>query len=568
MIPLQNVSPIPQPDGRFPSTPTINLREITMIFGQTVALDNVSVSFVPGTRHAVVGENGAGKSTLMKVLFGLLRPDKGGVVVNGAERRFASPADAIAVGVGMVHQHFELIAPFTVAENVILGAETHTGIRLNRHKANAIVSRLAETSGLPIDPDARVADLSVAAQQRVEILKALYRQARVLILDEPTAVLAPSEARDLWAATARLSQAGTTVIFITHKLEEVMAHADEVTVLRRGRRVFGALIADTNPAQLAGEMVGHSPPRPINGEPEGTSLNAGASASAETFSGSPLMGRGGKSSPPEPQSPTPDALRISRLSVRGTRGQTVVDNVSLEARSGEILGIAGVDGSGQVELLEAIMGLRPVSGGGVTIAGREVTHLSVAERRKSGLAYVPEDRHHRAVVLSLPCEENAVLGRQRESGFVGPGGWLRRGAIRAFLKERAEAFDVRGAGVGVTVRSLSGGNQQKLVLARELSRQPSVLLASQPTRGLDFAASAFVHEALRRECDRGAAVVVQSLDLGEVLALSDRVAVMLAGSVVAVLDKADATEALVGALMTGAQASETDAAGARTSAGE
>jgi len=509
--------------------PAVSLRGITVDFGSVRALDNVDLELKPGSRHAVVGENGAGKSTLMKVLFGLLRPDAGAVLVDGIEQRFSSPQQAIEMGIGMVHQHFELIAPFTVAENVVLGAEPGSALLLDRRGAEAAVAALAKESGLPIDPAARVETLSVAAQQRVEILKALYRRARVVILDEPTAVLAPSEARDLWAATERMARAGSTVVFITHKLDEVMAHAETVTVLRRGKRVLTTAVTDTDPARLAAAMVGGEAPA--------------AAAAAAAPSPQPAAAPAGEA-----------VLRVRGLTVRGRRGEVAVENASFEVRAGEILGLAGVDGSGQVDLIEAVVGLRRASAEILSLGEVDLRSLSVAGRRAAGIGYVPEDRHHRALVLPFTVDENAVLGRHREPEFAGAGGWLRAGALRGFLTEKAQAFDVRGAAPGVPARALSGGNQQKLVMARELSRKPRLLLASQPTRGLDFAASAFVHDALRAERDRGAAVLVQSLDLAEVLALSDRVAVMLAGRLVAVVDAAEATEARVGALMTGAAA--------------
>jgi len=534
------MSPSPRADenpGSAAAASPVALRNISVTFGATRALDNVALDLAPGTRHAVVGENGAGKSTLMKVLFGQVRPDHGTILIDGQPCRFAAPADAIALGIGMVHQHFELIGPFTVAENVVLGAEPTTGLALDRRRAEAEVARLAEEIGLPIDPAARVESLSVAARQRVEILKALYRRARVLILDEPTAVLAPSEAGDLWAATARLSSAGTTIVFITHKLDEVMAHADEVTVLRRGKRVLSSPISETNAARLAHAMVGAEspPPPPIMGVPER------AAAEGLPSPAPPLLGAGGAT------------LTVRNLSVRGHRGALAVDDVSIEVRAGEIVGLAGVDGSGQVELVEALVGLRQAERSAeIMLNGEDVRARGVAGRRAAGIGYVPEDRHHRALVLPFSVEENVVLGRHREPAFASRGGWLRVGALRSFLREQANTFDVRGAVLGTPARALSGGNQQKLVLARELSRRPALLLAAQPTRGLDFAATAFVHEALRGARDRGAAVLLQSLDLTEVLALSDRVAVMLRGKIVATLSREEATEARVGALMTGA----------------
>lgn len=529
-------SPTTIPDAAV-SAPAVSLQEITVVFGDLTALDRVSLSLVPGTRHAVVGENGAGKSTLMKVLFGLLTPTAGVVKIDNVARRLNSPADAIGFGIGMVQQHFDLIGPFTVAENITLGSEVTRGLFLDREAGRAAVQRLSDASGLTIDPAARVETLSVASQQRVEILKALYRDARLVILDEPTAVLAPSEARDLWAATERLAREGRTVVFITHKLEDVMAHADSVTVLRRGKHILTKPVSETNPTELAAAMISGdlSAPAP---HPKATQSQAGSNSPLPSLS-------------MEKEKPT--KLTLRGLTVRGSRGETVVDTVSLELRAGEILGLAGVDGSGQIELIEAIMGLRAVSGGTIRLGDEDVSKFSVAKRRSAGIAYVPEDRLHRALVLPFSLEENIVLGRQRDAAFAGSGGMLRIGAMRTFLTERTAAFDVRGAGVGKPGRALSGGNQQKLVLARELSRKPSVLIASQPTRGLDFGASAFVHEALRAERDRGVAVLVQSLDLAEVLALSDRIAVMLAGKVVGIVSRGDASEEVLGALMTGAR---------------
>jgi simple sugar transport system ATP-binding protein len=514
--------------------PEIELRGITVRFGPTTALDDVSLTLLPAERHAVVGENGAGKSTLMKVLFGLLAPDTGTVVVDGRPRRFSSPADAMALGIGMVQQHFELVPPLTVTENVTLGREvtrTH-GLVLDSAGADATVRRLAETSGLPIDPRMRVSDLSVAAQQRVEILKALYRGARVLILDEPTAVLSPAEARDLWRTTSKLAAEGTTIVFVTHKLDEVMANADRVTVLRRGRHILTTTIATTRASELASAMIG----------------SAGDEASTPITQTEEAADTGG--------SDTRDALSrglsLRAITVLGSHGTVAVEDLSLDVAAGEIVGLAGVDGSGQIELVDAILGLHPLARGSIRVAGEDVTDRSVAERRAAGVAFIPEDRHHRALILPLACEENVVLGRHREPCFTVAGRLLRRRAMRAFLAERAATFDVRGAELGVPARALSGGNQQKLVLARELSTAPRVLIASQPTRGLDFAASAFVHDALRRARDGGAAILLQSLDLGERQELADRIAVMLRGRIVAVLDRGMADEERIGALMMGA----------------
>ena len=397
---------------------------------------------------------------------------------------------------------------------------------------------------MPVDPRARVETLSVAAQQRTEILKALYRQARVLILDEPTATLAPPEAHDLWNAVHRLADAGTTVVFITHKLSDVMAHAETVTVLRRGKHILTQPVTDTNPAELARAMIGDGDvATPIE---RGQTVANVAGDGRNITEQSPQRGDG------TTQCAAGSGLAVRNLTVLGGRGETVVDGVTLDVAPGEIVGLAGVDGSGQNDLIEAIAGLRLITGGTLMLGDTALSCLNVAQRRTAGIGYVPEDRHHRAMVLSESLEENAVLGRHREPVFMGFGGVLKTGAMRDFLTAMAAAFDVRGVATGNAARSLSGGNQQKLVMARELSRRPTLLLASQPTRGLDFAATAFVHDALRKERDRGAAVLLQSLDLAEVLALSDRVAVMLGGKIVAVMPVAEATEERVGELMTGA----------------
>ncbi len=504
------------------TAPSIQLAHITVRFGAVTALEDISLALPPGERIAVIGENGAGKSTLMRVLFGLLQPDSGELLVEGSATHFSSPRAAINAGIGMVQQHFDLIAPFTVAENIILGSEPCQGLQIHLPEAHAQIQRLAEESGLSIDPRARVEELSVAAQQRVEILKALYRKARVLILDEPTATLAPPEARDLWAATRRLTALGVTVVFITHKLDEVMAHADSVTVLRRGKHILTAKTSETTTQELAAAMVGTHPPSPLPSMKVGGDHRGGA------------------------------GLTLHNLTVRNDRGLLALKNLTLTVAPGEIVGVAGVDGSGQTELIEAIVGLRKPESG-IIERGSKIARGS----KEAAIGFIPEDRHRHAVAQSFSLAENIVLGRHREARFQGVGGVMKKNALREFLAERVAAFDVRGAEQpSAPMRSLSGGNQQKLVLARELSKNPKVIVASQPTRGLDFAATAFVHERLREAADSGAAVLVQSLDLGEVLALSDRVAVLLEGKLVGVVDRAEATEERIGALMTGAQGAE------------
>lgn len=499
--------------------PEVTLENITVRFGALTALDNVSLTLVPGERHAVVGENGAGKSTLMKVLFGALYPNEGRVLLDGFETRFTTPRDAIAAGVGMVHQHFDLVSPFTVWENVVLGAEPRTPFgALDSGSARERVARLADESRLDIDPDARVETLSVAAQQRTEILKALWRDAKVLILDEPTAVLAPAEARELWAITERLASAGRSLIFITHKLDEVMAHADRVTVLRRGKSILnGVPKSETSPEMLALAMVGEATAEPI------------ATGRTTAPAARPL-------------------LQLQRLSA-GPR----LNGVSLEVFPGEILGLAGVDGSGQTELIAALAGLIEAQGKAL-ISGTDLLALTIRQRRALGLGFLPDDRLRLALTPGATLTETAVLGRQRDTEFQGKFGLLKRKAMERFTTECIERFDVRGGSPFTPVHSLSGGNQQKLVLARELSRKPSLLLAAQPTRGLDFTATAFVHQALRVERDRGAAIMVSSLDLSELLALCDRIAVLLSGKLVGIVHRADANEEKLGQLMTGAMA--------------
>jgi simple sugar transport system ATP-binding protein len=510
------------------SAPKVALHQIRVRFGTVLALDGVDLALAPGERHAVIGENGAGKSTLMQVLFGRIAPDSGTVRIDDAPVRFTGPADAIAHGIGMVHQHFDLVAPLTVSQNIVLGAEPHGRFgMLDRDAARKRTLTLAAQLGVPIDPEARVETLSLAAQQRVEILKALHRDARLLILDEPTASLAPPEARELWAAADRLARAGTTIVFITHRLDEVLAHADAITVLRRGRRALVTSAATTDSETLATAMLGAAPPQHAPPSP-------------------PLRTRQTSTEYP--------ALSVRRASVADPHGALRLDTVSLDVFAGEIVGVAGVDGSGQRELVDALLGLRPLTDGSIALSGTDVTRETPAARRALGIGSIPEDRHRRALAPTLGQAENLVLGRHRERRFRSRAGLLDHREIRRFFDDRAAAFAIHGARADAPASALSGGNQQKLVLARELSRKPSVLLAAQPTRGLDFAATRFVHEALRAERDRGAAVLLFTLDLDEILALADRIAVLYAGRLIGVLDRAEARLETLGALMTGVAA--------------
>ena len=495
------------PGGGAPavSAPALELRDVAKRYGAAVALDGASVLVRPGTVHAVLGENGAGKSTLMRVAFGLVRPDGGTVHVDGAARRFASSAEAIAAGLGMVHQHFSLVAAMTVAENVSLGGRGP----FDRRRTASLVRRVGEELGLPVDPEARVGSLGVGAQQRVEIVKTLSRAARTLILDEPTAVLAPQEAADLLAWLRRFADGGRSAVLITHKLREALAVADDVTVLRRGRTVFTAGAGAVSEASLAEAMLG-APPR-SNGARASTGERHRASAEA-TESGplpaNPALGaQGGDWRRGQGGAAVIRAVGVTVVDQAGTER---VRDATLDVGAGEIVGVAGVEGSGQRELLRALAGRLAPSAGRVELPPE--------------VGFVPEDRHHDALLLDFPLDANVALR----------GAGQRRGRVR--WREWAEAtgellaaFDVRAAGPGAVAGSLSGGNQQKLVLGRELYGGVRAIVVENPSRGLDIRASAEVHQRLRAAAADGAAVVVYSSDLDEVLALADRVVVMHAG---------------------------------------
>lgn len=492
---------------------------IVKTFSPVTANAGASLSVREGEIHAVVGENGAGKSTLMRIISGMYTPDAGTVKVNGNDVTGWSTAEAIAAGVGMVHQHFMLVPTLTVAENVVLGSETRRGARFDRAGAIAEVERLSRETGLAVPATRRVDQLTVGEAQRVEILKALYRGARILILDEPTAVLSPPEVDELWRVLRQLREQGTTVVVITHKLVEVMAISERVTVMRHGRTIDVLDTARTSPAEIAGLMVGRA-----------VELEARTQA---TPAGGPAANR----------------LVIRDLSVRGATRSNTVQGFSLTVEPGEIVGIAGVEGNGQTELIEAIAGLRAMQGGEVSI-GRDVLNtLSVRERTTAGLAHVPEDRHLRGLILDYTTEDNLILGLHAQ--------FSRRGVLdRAAIRRNAEAlireFDIRPQDPIAPARALSGGNQQKIVIAREMGKSFRVLLAAQPTRGVDVGAIEFIHARIRGAAQQGKAVLVVSADLGEILALSQRIVVMYGGRAVADLSRAEATEERIGRLMTGA----------------
>ncbi len=478
----------------------VEMRSIVKRFPNgVVANDGIDLLVREGEIHALLGENGAGKSTLMNILFGIHHPDEGTIRVNGQPATHTGPREAVEHGLGMVHQHFMLIPRFTVAENVILGQEDRIsgGITLDRATAERKVREVADGYGLSVDPGARAGELPVGMQQRVEILRALYQGGRILILDEPTALLTPQEVDDLYVILRRLRENGTTVIFITHKLREVAAISDRVTVIRRGRTVGTRETAETTAASLAELMVGR-----------GVSL---------------------KVDRPEAE-PGKPVLVASNLSI-GPAGSGALKDLSLTLRHGEIVGLAGVEGNGQAELIEVLAGMRRPDHGTVTLNGRDITGLNAERRRRAGLSYIPEDRQERGLVLDFSLTENLMLGRTDTAPFS-RGGWLNLGAARTITRDLMRRFDVRAPSSETPARSLSGGNQQKLLIARELYRGPDVLLATQPTRGLDVGAIEFVHRQLVAERDLGRGVLLVSFDLDEIYDLSDRIVVIYGGRIV------------------------------------
>ena len=494
----------------------LELRGITKRFGPLVANDGISLSVAPGQVHALLGENGAGKSTLMNVLYGLMQPDEGEILIDGTPVSFHSPKDAIAAGIGMVHQHFMLVPVFTVAENVTLGIEQagRAGL-LDRRGTRREVAGLSHRLGLDVDPDALVEDLPVGIQQRVEIIKALVRQANVLILDEPTAVLTPAETDELFRIVRQLRDGGTSVIFISHKLKEVQSIADTITVLRRGA-VVGQREPSATEADLASLMVGRNVQLRVS------------------------------KSPAKPGAPV---LTVTDLTVRGDDGRTWVDGLSFDVRAGEILGIAGVQGNGQTELCEALMGLRPTADGKVTLNDKDLTRAAPRERLRAGVAYVPEDRTEDGLVGSFSVAENLILDMYDRKQFSS-GINLKLPEIAKNATERIAEFDVRTGSAATPAGTLSGGNQQKVILAREIGREHKVLIASQPTRGLDVGSIEFVHRRIVEQRDHGVAVVIVSSELDEIYALADRIAVMYEGKITGFRDP-DVPTAELGRLMAG-----------------
>jgi ABC-type uncharacterized transport system ATPase subunit len=499
------------------TTPVLEARGIVKSFGGLVANDHVDLQMYPGEVLALLGENGAGKTTLMNVLYGLTTPDEGEILLKGQPVHFDSPRKAIDCGIGMVHQHFMLVPPLTVAENLMLGAESTVGAGiLDINGVRRRVREFSQSYGLPVDPDAVVRDLPVGIQQRVEILKALYRRAQVLILDEPTAVLTPQEATDLFRVMrALVRDSRTSIVFITHKLHEVFQVADRIAVLRQGKVVGSLLPRDATGESLAAMMVG----RPVL-----------------------LRVDKGPARPGEP------VLRVRDLTVLSDRGLKAVDGLSLEVRRGEIVGIAGVQGNGQTELVEALSGLRAPASGTIELLTRDVTGASPRQLVDAGECHIPEDRQKHGLVLTYPVADNLVLRTYERAPFAR--GWqIVRNAIFRFAQGLVQEFDIRTRSVRVAASTLSGGNQQKVIIAREFSRGGKLLVASQPTRGVDVGSTEFIHRKLVEARDSGMAVLVVSAELEEVMGLADRIGVMYQGQIAVILDAAEATPELLGYIM-------------------
>lgn len=507
----------PSPDGQTPPRPlAVQMQGIVKRFPGVVANDGIDLSVRAGEIHALLGENGAGKSTLMNILFGIYAPDEGEIRINGHVAHFSGPRAAVDAGLGMVHQHFMLIPRFTVTENVILGAEGPDFV-LDRAAAAAKVAELADSYGLHVDPAARVETLPVGLQQRVEILRALYQGSKILILDEPTALLTPQEVEDLYGILHRLRDGGSTIIFITHKLREIAAISDRVTVIRRGKTVGTRVTKESTSAELAELMVGREVLLRVERPPA---------------------------------HPGETILEGKNLTCAGSHGQTTLDIESLTLRRGEILGICGVEGNGQTELIEVLSGLRKPDTGTVMVRSRDIAGRDANAFREAGISYIPEDRHGRGLVLDFPLWENVLLGNTQRSSFA-RFGWIRGGHIRHLTRKLMSSFDVRAPSANTPARTLSGGNQQKLIIARELERNPDVLLAIQPTRGLDVGAIEFVHRQIVEARDANKAVLLLSFDLDEVLDLSDRIAVLFQGRITAEFQSDDVSRTELGLYMGG-----------------
>jgi len=505
------------------AVPMLEMRGITKRFPGVLANDHVDFDVRAGEVHTLFGENGAGKSTLMRVLYGLYRPDEGEVRINGEPVVIPTPAAAIRNGIGMIHQHFMLVPTLTVAENVALGLKSTRGLLKDLDRVTARIEELSAAYGLQVSPNALVWQLSVGERQRVEIMKALYREARLLVLDEPTAVLTPGEVDDLFAVLRQMTADGRGLVFISHKIREVLALSDRITVLRGGRKIATVQAAEVSEEQLADMMVG----RQLGAEERRTGATPGAVR-----------------------------LAVRELRARGDRGTEAVRGVSFDVRAGEIVGIAGVSGNGQRELGETIAGLRSPSSGSIRIDGAELAGRGPADARRVGLGYVPEERMRDGVVGEFTVAENIVLVESDQPGFS-KWGFLRQHAIKARAQALVDQFDVRTPSLDTPTRNLSGGNIQKLILARELSGDPKVLLVAQPTRGIDLAAAHYIHDQLREHCRQGIAILIISEDLDEVISLSDRILVMYEGTVIGEAGPQTTTREAIGLMMAGVSTRET-----------
>lgn len=513
---------------------SIQMRGITKRFPGVVANDSVDLDLYEGEVHGLLGENGAGKTTLMNVLFGLYQPDEGQILLNEQSVSIHSPADAIELGIGMIHQHFKLVGPFTVAENIILGLQG--SLFVDMKEAQRDIAKVAEQYGLQVDLGARVQELSVGEQQRAEILSSLYRGAQVLILDEPTAVLTPQEADNLSVILREMARQSKTIVFISHKLDEVLKVTDRVTVLRAGRVVFSALTKDTTKQEMAREMIG----RELGGlrSEQAAVVLALAGAEDATLAGEKLT---------YDSEPVLEAIDLYLLD---DRSLPAVRGVDVTVHKGEILGIAGVDGNGQHELVEGIVRLRPLQRGQIRIGGEDATSWGVRNAIAHNVAYISDDRHNEGLILGFDLSRNAVI-KLFERGPFSRRGLLDYDEIDRFTESLIEEFDVRTPGPRVAAATLSGGNQQKLILARELSQQPDLIIANKPTRGLDIGAAAYVHERLLAERERGAGILLLSADLDEILLLSDRILVMYNGNSMGVLERHSADVQTIGLMMAG-----------------
>ncbi|WP_231976443.1 ABC transporter ATP-binding protein [Streptomyces sp. 3214.6] len=516
----------------------VELAGITKRFPGVVANHDIHLAVRKGTVHALVGENGAGKSTLMKILYGMQKPDEGTIAIDGEQVSFSSPADAIARGIGMVHQHFMLADNLTVLENVVLGSEKLYGIGGNARKK---IKEISDRYGLNVRPDALVEDLGVAERQRVEILKVLFRGARTLILDEPTAVLVPQEVDALFDNLRELKSEGLSVIFISHKLGEVLSVADEITVIRRGTTVGTAVPAETTPRQLAEMMVGSELPTPETAESTVTDKPVLQVANLTVYAS------GGASLGVEAE---PSAEGLTEFASAG-EAKKVLDDVSFTIHAGEVMGIAGVEGNGQTELIDALIGTKHADSGAIAFLGEDITPWPTRRRRESGVGYIPEDRHRQGLLLEAPLWENRILGHVTEAPNA-KGFWLNPKGAQADTRRIVEEFDVRTPGIDVTAASLSGGNQQKLIVGREMSHNPKFLIAAHPTRGVDVGAQAQIWDRIREARREGLAVLLISADLDELIGLSDTLRVIYNGRLVADADPATVTPEELGSAMTGA----------------